>query len=127
MNQIISPTSDPALTAVTFSNNSHLNAALARLQARQTKPAPVMGGQESGGSDATDPFAGEERTAASLTFQYLYQVETKTGSGITSETIHVAADDMCDAIQKAIAQLVEHHADGVRVVACREMKKRGGA
>lgn len=123
---------DPALAARTFSQNPTLSAALARLKTRV--PEGINTGAEvPGGSDASDPL--QERVvlqeplsyAPHTMFAYLYQVETCTGRGVTSETIHVAADDICDAAQKAIAQLVELHADGVRVTSVREMKRKRGA
>ncbi len=102
------PTTDPALTKRTFVNNPHLSAALTRL-AQSQAPSPVA--------------------ASGVTYKYLFLVETKTESGAHGESLRVPADDMCDAIQRAIAQLVEKHADGIRVVNCRELqpKTRGAA
>lgn len=126
------PASDPALTARTFSQNPTLFAALARLKTRGAHGVNT-GAETPGGTDATDPHPLEPTNSirpvshVSITFAYRYQVHTVTADGTPAEIITVAADDMCDAIQKAIAQLVAQHADGIRVVACREKKARGVA
>lgn len=120
---------DPALTARTFTQNQTLFAALERLKTRGATSAANgvnTGAETPGGSDASDPCP-IEPLAHSLTYAHLYQVHTATTGGIPAEIITVAADDITDAIQSAIAQLVEKHADGVRVTACREMKRRGAA
>lgn len=127
-----SPASDPALTARTFSQNPTLFAALERLKTRGAHGVNT-GAEVPGGTDANDPQPLEPTNSVQplpytgITFAYRYQVHTVTTDGTPAEIITVAADDMCDAIQKAIAQLVAQHADGIRVVACRELKPRGVA
>ena len=124
MNQIIPPpvaNVDPALTAQTFTRNPALFASLERIRAQR---AVNTGAEVPGGSDATDPCPIEPLASHELTYAHRYQVHTETCAGITAEIITVAADDIVDAIQSAIAQLVGRHADGVRVTGCREIKKR---
>lgn len=119
------PSSDPALTAQTFTNNPRLRASLAHLKAHPELYRGVNTGAEvPGGSDATDPT--RMPSPPERAFEYLIQFKTETDT--QTEGYRVRACDLLTAIADAQRHATPKHPHStLRVVSARELNGRGAA